>query len=149
MQATFLVYILPDEITQNLDDRLGVFHLPPANDSSSAPALVAGSQYVVFNGKDRPEVRRFIEFLTTVEATEPVASGGDAIFPHLGQDVNIYPSQINRTIVATLLSAPYVRFDGSDIMHENVYPAFWQGVVDYVDGADLDTVLQQIDATLP
>jgi alpha-glucoside transport system substrate-binding protein len=149
LQGDFVVSFFPAEVTQDLDNRLGVFPLPAAVDGSAAPALVTGIQYVTFSGHDRPEVRRFIEFLATVEATEPIAKINEGTFPHLGQDLDIYPSQINRDIARELSSAPNARFDGSDMMDPNVNTAFWHGVVDYVNGADINVVLQDIDLSLP
>jgi hypothetical protein len=45
------------------------------------------------------------------------------------------------------LEADGFRFDGSDLMPEDVYLAFYQGMIDYlVDGPDnLDEVLTSID----
>ena len=41
-------------------------------------------------------------------------------------------------------------FDGSDLMPGAVGAgSFWTGIVDYVSGTDLDTVLSNIDASWP
>ena len=43
-----------------------------------------------------------------------------------------------------------VRFDGGDLMPGAVGAGtFWTGVVDYINGGDLDTILADIDASWP
>ena len=50
-----------------------------------------------------------------------------------------------------MTEATSFRFDGSDMMPGEVGAgSFWTGMTDYVSGsADLDTVLQEIDASWP
>ena len=93
-----------------------------------------------------PEVRKFIEFLGTVEATTPWARRGGALFPHNGQDFSVYRKQIERTMAKTIVNAQAARFDGSDTMTGELNQAFWKGITDWVSGnRDLDGALQDID----
>jgi alpha-glucoside transport system substrate-binding protein len=146
MQGSFVTNFFPDVVKKNLDLRVGVFVMPPI-DSKVTPGLeIGGDEYVVFKGKDRPEVRKFIEFLGTVEATTPWARRGGALFPHKGQDFSVYRTQIERTMVETIVNAQAARFDGSDSMTGELNQAFWKGITDWVSGnRDLDGALQDID----
>jgi len=48
------------------------------------------------------------------------------------------------------MAADTFRFDGSDLMPGAVGAgSFWTGIVDYVGGEDLDTILADIDASWP
>ena len=146
MQGSFVTSFFPEAVKQNLDQRVGVFVMPPI-DPKVTPALeISGDEYVIFKGKDRPEVKKFIEFLGTVEATTPWARQGGALFPHKGQDFSVYRTQIDRTMVETIVNAQAARFDGSDIMTGELNQAFWKGITDWVSGnRDLDGALQDID----
>lgn len=147
MQGSFVTNFFPDAVKQNLDQQVGVFIMPPI-DPKVTPALeVGGDVFVVMKGKDRPEVKKFIEFLGTVEATTPWAKQGGALFPHKGQDMSVYPTQIERTMAQTIVEAQQARFDGSDNMAAKLNQAFWKGITDWVSGnRDLDGALQDIDA---
>ena len=48
-----------------------------------------------------------------------------------------------------VMDADTVRFDASDLMPEEVMTAFWDGIVDYVNGANLNVILWTIDQSWP
>lgn len=150
MQGSFATNFFPETVRQNLDQQVGLFLMPPI-DPNVEPALeIGGDEFVVLKGKDRPEVKKFIEFLGTVEATTTWAKQGGALFPHKGQDLSVYPTQIERTMAETVINAQSARFDGSDNMASEVNQAFWKGITDWVSGnRDLDAALQEIAATQP
>jgi hypothetical protein len=92
----------------------------------------------------------FIEFLATPESVEPWATQGGALFPHQGQDLDWYPTDLERSQAEAIIEAEEARFDGSDNMASEVNLAFWQGVTDWVSGnRTLDQALSDIDETLP
>jgi alpha-glucoside transport system substrate-binding protein len=103
---------------------------PDTRRQRSLAVQIGGDEYVVFKGKDRPEVKKFIESLGTVEATAPWARQGGALFSHKGQDFSVYGTQIGRTMVETIVNAQAARFDGSDTMTGELNEAFWKGITD-------------------
>jgi len=145
-QGSFVTDFFPADVQADLDNRVGVFMLPPIDGSLPFTLEVGGDQYVVFKGHERPEVKQFIEFLGTVDSVEPWAKLGGSLFPHLGQDLSWYPTQLEKDMVTAITSAPAARFDGSDNMTEARNKAFWAGVTDWVSGTPLDDVLAQIEA---
>lgn len=150
MQGSFVTNFFPEAVRGDLDNQVGLFIMPPI-DPAVPPALeVGGDVYVVLKDRDRPEVRKFIEFLGSVESTGPWAERGGALFPHIGQDLSVYPTAIERTMVETILAAEAARFDASDAMPAAVNAAFWKGITDWASGnRDLDGALSDIDAAAP
>lgn len=149
MQGSFVTNFFPDDVQADLDNQVGVFAMPPI-DTSLSPALeVGGDQFVVFQGHDREEVKRFIEFLGTPESVTPWAELGGSLFPHVDQDLSVYPTELERTMAEAIVGAEQARFDGSDNMASEVNLAFWEGITNWVTGTELDTVLAAIDETLP
>jgi alpha-glucoside transport system substrate-binding protein len=66
--------------------------------------------------------------------------------------VNADPTQFDNPITALaqqmLIDATVSRYDGSDLMPAAVGAGtFWSGVLDYVSGIPLDTVLEAIEAS--
>lgn len=148
-QGSFVTSFFPEEIQQNLDENVGVFIMPPIKDDVEPGLAVGGDVFVVFKGKDRPEVKKFMEWLTTVDSTTTWAKMGSSLFPHKGQDLSLYKTEIERTMAETIINAKAGRFDGSDAMPAELNRGFWTGITNWVSGAsDLDTALQEIDASL-
>ncbi|MDD3366872.1 MAG: ABC transporter substrate-binding protein, partial [Sphaerochaetaceae bacterium] len=147
-QGNFITGFFPDRIQANLEEEVGVFALPAINPEFGIPVLGGGDQFVVFN--DRPEVREFMEFLATWESGELWAKAGGALFPYLNQDLNAYPNEIERSLAEALVNAKVFRFDASDLMPAQVGAgSFWTGIVDWVSGKPLNTVLNNIQKSWP
>ena len=63
-------------------------------------------------------------------------------------DPAIYPDPITAQAAGMLAEAETFRFDGSDLMPAAVGAGtFWTGVLDYISGIPLDTVLEAIEAS--
>jgi alpha-glucoside transport system substrate-binding protein len=146
MQGSFVTGFFQDEVKADLDNSVGVFMMPMINVSLPTTLEIGGDQFVVFKGKDRPEVRKFIEFLGTADSAKPWAQVGGGLFPHKAQDYSWYQTELERTMVKTLVDVQAARFDGSDAMPSKLNLAFWKGITDWISGAsDLDTILKEID----
>jgi len=147
-QGNFITGFFPENIQANLEDEVGVFALPAIDPQWGIPVLGGGDQFVVFH--DRPEVREFMEFLTTWESGKLWAEAGGALFPYLDQDLNSYPNSIERSLAEALVDAKVFRFDASDLMPAAVGAgSFWDGIVDWVSGKSLDATLADIQRSWP
>ncbi len=150
MQGSFVTNFFQEDVQADLDNMVGVFILPPIDDSVPFTLEVGGDQAVVFNGRDRPEVRKFIEFLGTPAAVAPWAKLGGALFPHINQDVSLYPTVLEQTMAAAITTATGARFDSSDNMASETNLAFWKGATDWISGnRTLEEALGDIDAASP
>lgn len=134
-QADFIADFFPE--TVNLDKNVSVFSLPKINKNLGVPILVSGDVLVVFN--DTPKVQNLIEYLATVNAHKIWASYGH-ISPHKQVSLDLYPNEISKRQAEILNNAEVIRLNGSDMM-----PGAWTGIVDYVSGTDVDTVLNKIE----
>ncbi|MEW8978249.1 MAG: ABC transporter substrate-binding protein [Symbiobacterium sp.] len=148
-QGSFVTGFFQEDVQKDLDNKVGVFIMPPIDPNVEPGLAVGGDILVVFKGHDRPEVKEFMEWIASVDSTKTWAAKGGALFPHKGQDLSIYPTELERTMAETIINAKAGRFDGSDSMPAELNRAFWTGITNWVTGAaDLDTVLQQIDASM-
>jgi alpha-glucoside transport system substrate-binding protein len=149
MQGSFVTDFFPEDVQDDLDTQVGVFMMPPMDDSLPFTLEVGGDQYVVFKGQDRAEVRKFIEFLGTPASVQPWAEQGGSLFPHVNQDLAWYPTELERTMAEAITKANAARFDGSDMMASELNLAFWKGMTDWVSGSrTLDEALSDIDASV-
>jgi alpha-glucoside transport system substrate-binding protein len=64
--------------------------------------------------------------------------------------LDVYPDEVSRQQAEILANAEIVRFDGSDMMPGVVGTGtFWSGIVDYVGGEDVESVLADIESSWP
>jgi alpha-glucoside transport system substrate-binding protein len=146
MQGSFATAFMQEAIQKNLDANVGVFVLPMINTKLPQTLEVGGDQFVMFKGKNRPEVQKFMSFLATGASADPWIKQGGGLFPHKDQNVDLYPTKLEANFAKIILSAKAARFDASDAMPSAVNQAFWKGTTDWVTGTALDQVLKDIDA---
>jgi len=120
------------------------FPLPPIDPQFGNPVLASGSQLVMF--KDTPENRQFMEFWAGAEAQALIVTSFDRLSASSEVPLETYSDPLLQKAAQMQVSATSIRFDGSDLMPSAIGAgAFWTGVVDYVSGTDLDTVLETIE----
>jgi alpha-glucoside transport system substrate-binding protein len=148
-QASFIANFFPDGTELGTD--VDTFTFPSIGGTQGA--LIAGELGVVF--ADRPEVREFIRVYTDTEAQ--CAGGGFEGVSRISPNVNTTADCYNDPLVAQMagatieaLRAGTARFDASDLMPSAVGSgSFWTGMNEWMRGKDLDTVLDEIEASWP
>lgn len=145
-QANFIAAFFPEAV--DLDQDVSIFPLPGIKPELGVPILVAGDVFAMFN--DTPEARKLMEYLATVKPHEIWATYQGYISPHQQVSLDLYPNEISKRQAEILNQAEVIRFDASDMMPGAVGTGvFWTGVVDYVGGTDVDTVLNNIEESWP
>ncbi len=143
-QASFITGFFPEGLTPGED--YDFFPFPPIDEKWGTPALVAGDVIVMFN--DTPEARELVKYLASAEPQEAWAKAGGFISANKNVPLDAYPDDLTRKMAQIIVEAKVARFDGSDLMPAAVGAgSFWKGVLDYVGGADLDAVLEEIEAS--
>lgn len=146
-QGSALPQWLDEDPVVGPDGDLMYFYFPPIDEEFGRPVLVAGDVCAVFS--DRPEVVEFAKFLATADVLEAWVRAGGALSPHKDVDMDWYP-EVDRGVAEILANATSFRFDGGDLQPGPVGSGtFWSGIVDYLSGDNLDTVLEEIDAAWP
>lgn len=145
-QGSFIQLYFPEGMHYGED--YDFFYLPPIEEDFGRPVLGGGDLMAMFN--DRPEVREVMRWLATGESVRPFVESGAHISPHRDAPFEWYSSPAQLKIAHILLDADTYRFDGSDMMPGAVGAgSFWQGIVDWVEGEDLDVMLKRIDDSWP
>jgi alpha-glucoside transport system substrate-binding protein len=145
-QASWVPFVFPPTASYGQD--YDFFYLPPIDPEFGNPVLGSGDIFAMFN--DRPEVREVMRYLTTAESTKAMIQNGGYLAPHRDTPIEWYPTEADLRYAQIILSADSYRFDGSDLMPREVGTgSFWRGITDWVEGAELETVLQEIDRSWP
>jgi len=118
---------------------------PAIDEKFGTPMLGAADMISMMN--DTPEARAFMRFLATPGAQSIWVSELGKIGINKRINPNVYPDDLTRKMAQALQDASTFRFDGSDMMPPAVGSgAFWTGILDYVSGSDLDSVLEYIES---
>jgi len=145
-QASFAPFFFPPGVYYGQD--YDFFYLPPIDPEYGMPVLGSGNIVVMVN--DRPEVREVMRYLTTAESVKAQVQNGGFLSPHQDTPIEWFPNPEDLRFFQIMLSADTYRFDGSDLMPEQVgLGSFFRGITEWVEGADLGTVLQDIDKSWP
>jgi alpha-glucoside transport system substrate-binding protein len=150
-QSSFLALpgSFPADVVANLDERAGIFPLPPI-EAGEQPVLGAGDLAGLFS-QDDEAAKKVLNFIVSKEMHELVVPNGGFISPHKDFDLSKQPSQTMRDISEIAYSATAFKFDGSDLMPGEVGAgSFWRGMVSWATGQkDTDAVLEEIEASWP
>jgi len=146
-QATFIKSFI---LKYNPDLQPGVdfsfFPFPSIDLDYGTPALGAADMFAVF--KDTPEAQALMRYLATAAAQEIWVAELGKLSANRRVNPNAYPDDLTRKAAEVLASAETFRFDGSDLMPAAVGSgSFWSGILDYVGGENLDSVLERIEET--
>ena len=148
-QASFIEGFMPDDavIGENVD----FFYLPEiAASGQGAPVLIAGDLAAAYT--ENPSVAEFFNYFATPESGEPWAAEGAWLSPFEDFNLDAYADPSLAAQGEIVVEADFARFDASDMMPGAVGTgSFWTEAVNYVQrgGEDIDTMLQNIDASWP
>ena len=150
-QGNFIVSadFMPQDVVDNVDERIGVFGFPPAEAGGENPVLGGGDLATLL--QDNEDARAIMEILADVELGTEAAPNSSFISPHSGFDTSLYPSDLTRQIADVAYQSDAVLFDGSDLMPGEVGAGtFWKEMTSWISGQqDLDDTLTKIDDSWP
>jgi alpha-glucoside transport system substrate-binding protein len=150
-QGNFVVSadFMPQDVVDNVDERIGVFGFPPAEAGGENPVMGGGDLATLL--EDNEDSRAMMEILADVELGTTAAPDSSFISPHTEFDTSLYPSDLTRQIADVAYQADPFLFDGSDQMPGEVGAgSFWKEMTAWIsDQQDLDTTLTNIDDSWP
>lgn len=120
------------------------FMFPDIDPRFGSSAVIAGDLFGMF--RDTPQSRALMQWLVSPEAQAIWVRRGGALSANRGVSRDAYPDEISKRLADSLQQARTVRFDGSDLMPEQMNNAFWRGILDYVSNpGQLDSILTRLD----
>ena len=125
-QATFMTEFFKSQAGAR-DGEYDFFPFPTIDERFANDVTGAGDLFGMF--RDTPQARALISYLVTPEAQSIWVARGGALSVNV--EVTDYPDDISRRAAQILTSANRFRFDGSDLMPEQLNAAFLQGVIEY------------------
>ena len=133
-QGNFATGFFPADVQENLDEEIGIFVFPPAEDGFDGQPILGGGDLAAAFSYDE-DTAAVMDFLTSAEFGGPWAEGGGWLSPHTTFDASQYPDEITRQIAEMANTADVFRYDGSDVMPKEVgSDSFWKGMVSFQSG---------------
>ncbi|TQM95360.1 alpha-glucoside transport system substrate-binding protein [Ornithinimicrobium humiphilum] len=140
-QGNFAASFFPPEVAENLDEEIGIFMFPPAEDGYDGVPVLGGGDLAAAFSYDTDTVE-FMRYITSDQFGAEAAQRGGWLNPHTTFDQENYPDEITKQIAQMAYEADVFRFDGSDVMPKEVgSDSFWKGMVDLQSG---DRTPQQV-----
>ena len=150
-QASFIVNFFPEGTVVGEDVKLFSF---PDIDEGVKGSLIAGELGAVF--RDAPEVREFVKTFVSTEAQCALGQqeGVQRISPNIEVDAaTCYSDALIAQVAGSIsdaLESGGARFDASDLMPSSVGSgSFWTAMNEWMRGAPLDEVLQEVEDSWP
>jgi alpha-glucoside transport system substrate-binding protein len=126
------------------------FYFPPIDPQYGNPVLGGSDMFVMFN--DRPEVRAFIQWLSTPDAVKDRVATGAFLAASNAVPAEWYTSYPMSGLAEIAREATVSRGDASDSMVKEVgQGTFWQGMVKWVsqNGEGTEAIFQEIEDSWP
>lgn len=134
-QGNFATGFFPAEIQENLDEEIGTFIFPRAEDGYDGQPILGGGDLAASFSYDT-DTNEVMRFLTSPEFGGPWAEAGGWLSPHTTFDAERYPDETTRGIAQMAVEADVFRYDGSDVMPREVGSgSFWTGMVNFQNGS--------------
>lgn len=144
-QATFIQSFIRNASPNSIPlDDYDIFVFPPIDPKHGNPLVVAGDLMSVF--RDTAETRGLLRYLASAEAQEIWVGKLGKLAVNSTVNPSVYADPVTAKAAKILGKANSLRFDGSDLMPTAVGSGtFWTGVLDYVSGKNLQSVLGRIE----
>lgn len=140
-QASFITSFFKDQGGAQ-DGEFDFFPMPDIDPAYAGAFTGAGDLFGMFN--DTPEARDLLKYLVTAEAQQIWVSLGGALSGNT--QVTDYPDEVSKKSAEALATAKIFRFDGGDLMPNQMKAAFFKAMVDFAqDQSKLDQILAELD----
>ncbi|QDB78041.1 carbohydrate ABC transporter substrate-binding protein [Georgenia wutianyii] len=147
-QASFYEAQWPEGTDVSPDGDVFAFYLPGVT-AEEAPLLVAGEFVGAFNDEEATQAVQ--AFMSSGEWANTRVEIGGVVSANRAVDPEAASSDVLRLAIELLQDENAVaRFDGSDLMPSEVGAgSFWTGMVEWINGADTQGVLDTVEQSWP
>ena len=121
------------------------FMFPAFNDEYGAPMQGGADVMALFNA-DNPAAVALLNYMFSAEGGRALAASGWGLSPNNNVTADDYTSPLQGRAAALMNEAPAFSFDADDRFPGGLNVDYWQAVVDYLNGGDLDTILERMEA---
>lgn len=124
---------------------IAFFPFPTIDPQFGSPLIGGGDLLTAL--ADTPEVRSFVKFLATKEASELWAKTGAIVSPNKLVDLATYPTELAKTEAAQVSGATVFRFDGSDLLPGALGEEWGTALQAVVEKPkDIERILKELEA---
>ncbi len=149
-QASFYAANWPEGTDVSPDGEIFAFYFPPIDPEHGSPVLGGGEFVAAFD--ERPEVQALQNYMSSdTGQSERAEAGGAFVSANRNVPLELFDDPVDTLSAEIFQDEDAVfRFDASDLMPAEVGTvAFWNGMVDWITGADTQAVADGIEDAWP
>jgi alpha-glucoside transport system substrate-binding protein len=121
------------------------FMFPALNDTYGAPMQGGADVMALFND-DNPAAVALMNYMFGAEGGKALAASGWGLSPNKQVTASDYTSALQGQAATLMNEAPAFSFDADDRFPSGFNVDYWQAVVEYLGGGDLDAILDRMEA---
>jgi alpha-glucoside transport system substrate-binding protein len=120
------------------------FMFPAFNDTYGAP-MQGGADVMAFFNQDNAAAVALMKYMFGEQGGKALAASGWGLSPNNNVTAADYTSALQGQAAALMNQAPAFSFDADDRFPGGLNVDYWQAIVEYLNGGDLDTILQRME----
>jgi alpha-glucoside transport system substrate-binding protein len=121
------------------------FMFPAFSDEYGAPMQGGADVMALFNADNAAAVA-LMHYVFGAEGGKALAASGWGLSPNNGVTAADYESALQGQASTLMNEAPAFSFDADDRFPGGLNVDYWQAVVEYLNGGDLDAILERVEA---
>jgi len=120
------------------------FMFPSFNDTHGAP-MQGGADVMALFSEDNAAAVALMNYIFGQEGGKALAASGWGLSPNSNVTAADYTSALQGQAAELMNQAPAFSFDADDRFPGGLNVDYWQAVVEYLGGGDLDTILERME----
>lgn len=120
------------------------FMFPAFNETYGAP-MQGGADVMAFFNKDNAAAVALMKYMFGEQGGKALAASGWGLSPNSKVTAADYSGALQGQAAGLMNEAPAFSFDADDRFPGGLNVDYWQAVVEFLNGGDLDTILQRVE----
>lgn len=144
-QASFAGGLIGEQYPDLLAGEDYTFFMFPEMDSAIGAPMQGGADVMALFNADNPAAVALMSWMFSADGGQALAASGWGLSPNSGVGADDYGSALQGQAAALMNEAPAFSFDADDRFPGGLNVDYWQAVVEYLSGGDLDTILARME----
>jgi alpha-glucoside transport system substrate-binding protein len=144
-QASFAGGLIAEQFPDLVAGEDFTFFMFPEVDSSIGAPMQGGADVMALFNDGNPAALALMKYMFGEEGGKALAASGWGLSPNNTVTAGDYESALQGQAATLMNEAPAFSFDADDRFPGGLNVDYWQAVVEYLNGGDLDTILTRIE----
>ncbi len=144
-QASFGGGVIAEQFPELVAGEDYTFFMFPEMDASVGAPMQGGADVMVLFNQDNAAAVALMNYMFGAEGGKALAASGWGLSPNSNVTAADYTSVLQGKAAELMNQAPAFSFDADDRFPGGLNVDYWQAVVEYLNGGDLDAILERME----